>query len=576
LVQLTSNYFQLLFVALVRCRESSPTPTSQQLQLDVNNVDHLTVSDFGYLYETYLGVEAPIEEDLGRKGGTLPHPNMDCVLSSFLSHLRVCDDAVIANQLLETLSVLGEFGEDSCFLSKVSEISWAAMHTNFPHQGEGAGLSTPYVFLEVLRRSMPSSFLASRQATPKEMALTSTIVKTARNNSRGTQKNSLLVNEMLRHWGLLVVSNPLEHHLHLSLLFDHLDNFLCDVYELFAAKQCDESKYDSSDEEYLPPAAKHTFNRSEHMSSMPGLNGESFPVYFEVLMHMVVASVSVAHPACNSPRGPFHHLECLVEIFGSLTRLFSEKIDIFPRHTASLVCNASKAMLSVSTYQLHQCVEWRNAQPVPSMPEWESGAEDPASFRYLHRLLQSLGLHLISPLKSLCDGANVGISESFSNLLSAFKKALQAIEDVATSHNLKPTRLGVQSAEDSKQLLRKRRRAVVVAGLHQFERTTRHQSPHRHATVQVTTQGHSTLGGDVVPQENQTLKATSTMPTGFYNAAENGTDDTGDDGRFVDDDMSHSSASFGASGDWPGLHSCDDHAIVSSECLLPVQILKQR
>jgi hypothetical protein len=173
LVQLTSNYFQLLFVALVRCLESTTSSTSQEVTVDQNNVDHLTVSDFCSLYEIFLGVEGPIGDDLGRKGGILPPPNMECVLSSFLSHLRVCDDAVIANQLLETLSVLGEFGKDGCFRSKVIEISWTAMHTNFSNQGEGAGLSTPYVFLEVLRRSMPSAFLASRQATPKEMALTS-------------------------------------------------------------------------------------------------------------------------------------------------------------------------------------------------------------------------------------------------------------------------------------------------------------------------------------------------------------------------------------------------------------------
>ena len=475
---------------------------------------------------------------------------IQCIMKGFLGHLRMCFDARILNQLLETLTVLSLCSNSNVILSRLVDIHWSALHTHCENkEGTIISIATPYVLQHAIQRSVDIACFAKGQTSPKQQALIATVMKTSKSYSWDSQNRSILVASMLRHWGLLAGTITLDFHrsnAHISHLLDLLKNFVSDICKEFPKDRNMSREDDTSDEEYIPPKSHRTFNVPRRNSEFPGLNSSSLPVYYEALLHMTVGLLAVsasAIPNSNSSGNnddvdsPFAHLESLAKNFGELIGLFMNHIDVFPRRVTSIVFNASKSMISASMWQLHQCIEWRNSQPMPSVEEKEAGVKDIASIQYLQDLTNSLWVHVIDRLYCLCDSVSFGDEDSdpksngagdlqkVNSVRSALDKARHSIEMIVRSHHLTQPKQSSRSNNGKLGHALEQSITYSVQDLRHFElddftrnnlhqentesssRNRRHQSP------------------------NDGMKASDCTNS-------------------LNDDISESSESFGAAGDW--------------------------
>lgn len=519
------------------------------------------------LCSTILGSDEPLEEELDGGGLTSDVDRLDEVFNAFVFHLRICDDAAVSNELVESLSALTVLSKGD-LLFRMTDVSWTALHTTYLNQEDVVHSRTPFALLEILRRSMPPSGLCTKYASSAQRTLTTTIMKTALNRSRDFEKSSTFINGILRHWALLALSSQSyqKKESHLSSMRDNLERFLDDIYETLAAGISTKMKDETSDEdgEYHPPQGKRKSRPSLPKSDIPGLNGLSFPIFCEVLMHSIVAALSMSSPtmiaintasnddSLTAEAGPFLHLQNLAELFGSVIALFREKMKIFPRRHVPMVIHASKCMLNICLHQLHRCVEWRNSQPMLSMEQIETGFEDVASIRYLHSLLESFGTHIVGELLSLCnlvdlqssgeDDSDVptqggrGDQQKTSGFRFAVDKSLQALKKVAAAHNLSSLQMGfVSDYKDPKTT--KKKRVVRVKGFHEIE------PPTRSAPRSSKRENHLVLSNEMdLERFSPAKKARRTLQ---FNEDGEKEDDAASMG-----DNSESSGSFGAAGNW--------------------------
>jgi hypothetical protein len=519
------------------------------------------------LCSTILGSDEPLEEELDGEGLPSDVDRIDEVFNAFVFHLRICDDAAVSNELVESLSVLAVLGKGD-LLFRMTDVSWTALHTTYSSQEDDVRSRTPFALLEILRRSMPSSGLCTKQVSLAQRTLTTTIMKTAMNRSRDFEKNSTFINGILRHWALyaLCPQEYIKKESHLSDMRDSLERFLDDIYETLAAGISTKMKDETSDEdgEYYPPQWKRKSRPSLPMSDIPGLNGLSFPIYCEVLLHSIVAALSVSPPmmitintasnveSLTAEAGPFLHLQNLAELFGSVIALFRTKMKIFPRRTVPIVIHASKCMLNGCLHQLHRCVEWRNSQPMLSMEEIETGFEDVASIRYLHSLLESFGTHIVGELLSLCNLVDLQSSgeddsdvptqgggcdqQKTSGFRFAVDKSLQALKKVAAAHNLRSLKMGLVSNDKDAETAKKKR-VARVKGFHEMEPPTR------------TARGSSKRENQLVSSKEMDLEQLHPAKKARRTLQFNEDGEKADDAASMGDD-SESSGSFGASGNW--------------------------
>ena len=542
----------------------------------------IVYNDFMNLCSTILGSDEPLEEDLDREALSSDVDRLDEVFNAFVYHLGICDDAAVSNELVESLSVLAVLGKGD-LLFRMTDVSWTALHTTYFSQEDAVRSRTPFALLEILRRSMPPSGLCTKYTSSAQRTLTTTIMKTALNRSRDFDKSSTFINGILRHWALLALhpQSYIKKESHMSDMRDSLERFLDDIYETLAADISTKRKDDTSDEdgEYYPPQWKRKSRPSLPTSDIPGLNGLSFPIYCEVLLHSIVAAVSISsptiiaidtaseHESLTAEAGPFLHLQNLAELFGSVVALFRTKMKIFPRRTVPMVIHASKCMLNICLHQLHRCVEWRNSQPMLSMEERETGFEDVASIRYLHSLLESFGTHVVGELLFLCnlvdlqssgeDDSDVltkgggGDQQKTSGFRFAVEKSLQALKKVATAHNLQ---IGVVSDDKDPQTAKKKR-VVRIKGFHEIEPPTR------------TARGLSKRENHLVPSNEMGLEQLPPAKKARRTLQFNGNEEKADDAASMGDD-SESSGSFGASGNWGEDAGADESFTLQSPSIM--------
>ena len=494
LVQLSAYYLRLILALLV---SSVRVETTSMLTLK-NDFDGV---EFGHLeIDKLLDVcrrnfSSSKSGNQNRRDGewdselSLYHL-IECITDGLLEHLRLCRDARISNQLLEILSILSLCLNSGTLHSKLIAIHWSALHTEYDNQEATVIPSpTPHVFLDTVRRSMQSSDVAGRKSTPKGRALAATILKTSKMNSADSPNSQILVVGMIRHWGLMLVSPDADYYrlnTHLDHLLNHLETLLDKIHKEFPNARRKHNRDDISDEDYIPPKGRRNVGASQDISSLPGLDRSTFPVYYEALLHLIVASVSVSASAYVGGNGgfdgPFSHLESFAEIFGSMIGLFVDKINIFPRRVTSIVFNASKSMVNISMYQLQQCVEWRHSQPMPSVDEEEASVKDIASTQHLHDLMISLWVHVVDRLQSLCDSVEIGDDDDddaelksrgsgdqqkASSLRSAVDKAKQVMETIARSHRVELSKKYIRSQKGKKRHSF-RQKTVAVQDLHSF------------------------------------------------------------------------------------------------------------
>jgi hypothetical protein len=572
---LSAAYYQLLFMVMLLVLESAPNPDAT-CDFGVGILQtKLKLSDFFDLYNSILGAEDPLNDAIPLNDTvrfiSYDHPQQrqrfKGLTNSFLLHLRICDDATIATQLLETLSLFSIHSESDS-LSEMVDISWRALHSNFSSGVVMRSFRAPFAFLMATRQSIPSMPASPLQNNAAERSVQATVVKLAFSKSKNAGKKCFLVNGMLRHWGLLALATGKGPSLddHLYQLLSNLQNYLGEVQEPLTRKLSAQRQRDTSDEdgEYLPPRPQRLLAPVLPKSQVPGLSATSFLVYFDALLQMTIAAVaiiSVAREAeCDASQDqkPFQRLENLVEIFGSLIELYKERLGLFPRSFLATVVNASKNMLSVAMSQLRRCIEWRNSQPVLSRDEIEAGARDLASVGFLKELLDAFGVNLTGRLQSLfecldspsylakgragdedTDYLGTGDRQKLKTLRVKAERFWSELQKIALAHNLAQPELTQGETEVSSERPKAKRRRIEVKGLLQFEPSSEESTQpadHRARGSNIRESGASISN---VEENHKVLQV-----------ADGGSESLSSSVTSDGSSSSESSEFFGASGDW--------------------------
>jgi hypothetical protein len=418
---LTAAYFRLL---------SRVLRLAIVIESDSEDQSIMNLADFINLFTSILGTKQPLDEAICfDQNDDPPSTRFLSLKKAFLSHLEICDDQSTAIELLETLAIFSiHLGHDA--IVGMIEVSWKFLHYEYSNLEVNESLSPAYPFLFATQQSMSSAKYLVRQKGKLERSVQGTLVKAAFSKTK-YGKNSSLVHGMLRHWGLLALSPKR------SELFDvHLHKLLCNIQTFLEKVQepaminhtvHKEDEFSDEDDEYVPPN-NHREPKDVVLptSLVPGLDAASFSIYFDTLLQMTVAASSVWIIGEIDAQGchPFNRFECLIEIFGSLVNLFQEKLYIFPNKALPSVAKASKNMINVTSHQLKRCIEWRNSQPVVLGHDIQDGSYDVASIRRLKSLLESVSVHIVGRLRSLCIAINS--SKTANNHLES-KQRLKAL-----------------------------------------------------------------------------------------------------------------------------------------------------
>jgi hypothetical protein len=467
--------------------------------------------------------------------------SVEAICDRILERLGTADDALVANRLLEILSILA-LNEKSRFTERLNQASWSSLHTIYAKAPTGRfEAELPYAFR--LQTHRFRSQAASKELQLLQRALDATILKSANDAALGDMDFLLFRHGLMRHWGLLTHSTLTLSQLesHLSRLVSELGSFLENL-ERMVDNNCEDEKKDSDDLQLK--------EARPGVSSIPGLTAVTFVDFFELLLHMTVGAIAVAPPATKMASkkeecGAYYHLDNMVRLFSSLIDIYQKRILVFPRKVTSKVSHACRHMLSVSISQLHRCVDWRNSQPLLSREQREANSYDAGAMKHFQTLLDSVAANTAGRILSLCEfwqskeGASQYVSKS-TTLSHAAEKAARTMKTVASAHNLTPPVFDLGNEDEDEE--EKGVSRSDTKGFHQMDGNAVRRKRRR-------------INPDFVLQEDdvEMSRAPSEHP---------GIEEEQDDVAAWDADSSdpdEASGSFGVAGDW-GEDSDDESA----------------
>lgn len=353
----------------------------------------------------------------------------------FSERLRLSDNSTVADHILEVLSILA-LQENGVLMEKLLDLSWVSLHTIYVHTGtEAEQGSLPCALSESVIRfgqQVSSSDLQSLRCVVER-----TVDKLYYNGIDTIKGLHHLRQGMLRHWGL-VTASPTGH----SLQRNQLASMIAELASLL--ESLSNSIRRKNEEEKKESETSTSHKRKKALPpSIIGLDAATFPDFYKLLTHVVVAATATLTPVLPQGPGcsPYNHIKESFALFRRLIELYRRHIAIFPRKTAATVSNVSKDMLSVAVSLLQRCVEWRNSQPLLSVRDREAGKHDPGAIRFLEQFIGTAASHTAGTILNLCDflqsheAAHVSRSTT---LRFAAEKAARRIKDVSISHNLAP------------------------------------------------------------------------------------------------------------------------------------------
>lgn len=445
-------------------------------------------------------------------------PPVEKVFGAFAERLRVADNSIVADSILEILSVLGHGANDE-LTDRMIEYSWISLHTVYADAWiENSKETLPFALSKTTRR------LALNAMSSELQVLRGVVEKSVDKISVPNRVFGLshLRRGMLRHLGLLTRSTET-----IFLYREHLSSMIAELSSLCESLDS-RSDNDHEEEKKEGETDMSATGLTGQSPSIVGLEAATFSDFFEMVVHGVVVTAAVSDPALlvghKGGGSPYQHLHGLFALFRRLVELYQMHFPIFPRKTAAFVFSSSKDMLSVAVTQLRRCVDWRNSQPLLSIAERKVGKHDPGAILYLQQLLDKMSANTASTALSFCDfwqsqeGDDVRLSRCTS-LRYAAEKAARSIKDIASAHNLASPSLDREEVDESEETVKS------TKGFHHL--------------------GPDQFGGEYLfgARDRQPKLRRLCIDEEDEVMAE-------DDGSNIDDDDATSGDSFGVAGDW--------------------------
>jgi len=149
---------------------------------------------------------------------------------------------------------------------------------------------------------------------------------------KGKEKHMFFISWHLRHWALCMVADAsssfIKHLQHLQMKLDEYLHHAKDplLQRLQRKSETSFPDNDDDDDSYVPPDVRNQQRLCLPQSGLPGLSAKSYPAFFEMLMHLTLASCSRSrHTATDAMH------DGMLKMYSSLVRMYIECITIFPR-----------------------------------------------------------------------------------------------------------------------------------------------------------------------------------------------------------------------------------------------------
>lgn len=395
LAQLTASYFSLLSSA------SNLMLEIQRQQVDPHSISFWNLLD---LFTSLLGSKTPLQSSIEIEDDPITSPtrSIHSLISSCRLHLNFCCFDLIRYELLESLSVFCiELGDDA--IAAMLEASGEFLHSR--SKGSSLRNHPPYSLRLATQRLVGSVSDEEKDLVQSLLGFDS---KTGLLRSASRDPSTTF--GMLRHWGLLALSSKqspqLERYIH--RLLTNVTQYLGDESDPNANQEvADQNDLSGEDVKHLQNAEGTTKGvRVSTKSPTPGLSKNTFVVYFELTLQMIIASTSVFSVAnewkVDETKHPFDHLTGLFEVYGSSIELYLQKHHAFPVQTLQVIVKSSRDMLKSTVAKVESCMRWRNLQPVVLVHD--DVKDDVASPRHLKRLIDAANRCVTSQIQSFCKG----------------------------------------------------------------------------------------------------------------------------------------------------------------------------
>ena len=137
-------------------------------------------------------------------------------------------------------------------------------------------------------------------------------------------------------------------------------------------------------------------NTKSFVAPIPGLNDFSYPIFFEILIYVLLAFIAISSPKAQSSytekmvENPFKSIEELCLLFGKAISLFSQKLQGFTKQYFRSILRACFVLLKVLKHKVEKCFLWRSMQPVLTSEQKRNGRIDPASISFLQSLIDDV------------------------------------------------------------------------------------------------------------------------------------------------------------------------------------------
>lgn len=414
LVRFTSSYLQVIAIHLQRVYRSSHVHGNR----DVCILSDSSFNELFFHFDTFQ----PNTSESDKTSTTIRR-----LFNFFADHLRSTEYAVIADSILEILSVIATF--DDALTIKLFDLSWVHLHTvyvcteaNINSQLLCCPMAVIFSVSEVR-----SSYLIDHQSNAR--TVNGILQKLLRSVNCYDSQYLHLHFGMIRHWGILNAAGDVGYPfllLNLTALVTTLKSFLESI-NVSITRKTDSDKRGTS------------YTQKQKTLEAPriiGLDVATFPEFFETLLNLIIATTG-APQTNNRPTNICQRVIECVAIFRSLIDTYKEHINFFPSKSALTICYGSKDLLLIALRQLQHCVECRTDQPLRSSKQETIGRHDAGNVVNLEELMDRMLSHVAAPLLSLCDLWETStIVLKKSKLLSlrlAVERATRLIKDMSRS-----------------------------------------------------------------------------------------------------------------------------------------------
>jgi len=190
--------------------------------------------------------------------------------------------------------------------------------------------------------------------------------------------------------------------------------------------------------------SKQSDRRARISNQLPMLNKKMCIPVFELLMQMITASLSLAHPIrirkvnqdpSQNESTPYDEIISLFVAFDKMLRLFRAHRLHFNQRVFFGITKASLLVIKLGIYQLQDCVNWRTSQPL-SLNNLDEN-DDPAAASLLQPLLDALSANCIEIISSFCRDYSVktphsrnGLSYKHSRAIATLRFKCKGLKDI--------------------------------------------------------------------------------------------------------------------------------------------------